>query len=799
LSHRSCYGAVEDVNNYGLSLSDNHVTNRTNTEGKPVNYYAHTAEDEFGNRLPPECWQLLHVHLRNVADLASEFATPLGSSARAEAELAGLLHDLGKYAEKFQSRLRNPAIHGINHCAAGTTHAAALKAWAVAFAADGHHTGIPAKNEADLGTPLRQTVSSFADAIRRLELTGQCPEDIATLLSRFNQDGLSLPPFSPRAIGKEQRFEEAFRTRMIFSCLVDADFRDTEEHFDASQTAQRIVPDLHPERALQILRQCLDAKPAAGPVNALRKQLLHDCLTAAAKSPGLFTLTAPTGSGKTLSSLAFALQHIVHHNAALVESDPRRFRRVIVVIPFTSIIEQTARVYRELFEPVFGADYVLEHHSAVAPRERKEDQGRDSEDERLRRARLAAENWASPLVVTTNVQFFQSLFSNRPSDCRKLHNIGRTVVLFDEVQTLPTRLVPSLLSGVSLFVRDYGVSAVFMTATQPAFATAGKALPYDWQPVEISSNPGAMAETLRRTHIQLPEPREEMSWPDLAAKLTAVPQSLCVVNTTKDARELFRLVQADEPKSAFHLSARLCPAHRQEKLQAIRAQLADGKPCRLVSTQLIEAGVDVDFPVAFRALGPLDSIIQSAGRCNREGRQPEPCPVIVFRPKDGGRLPKSYEQVMKITESFLARFAEAQSRIHQPSFYAEYFAELYGLLGPESRQDDPVFAASEEFNFPKAAQECQLVGKETRAVLVKWKRGAELAEKLRIQKHLTAAECREAQRYCVNLYQHEFIEAQRKDKGYIYQPAEDWNFWVWNSDYDDHLGLGHVDSISFVQ
>jgi CRISPR-associated helicase Cas3/CRISPR-associated endonuclease Cas3-HD len=761
-----------------------------------MGYYAHTAERTDGSSDPDTSrWQPLRDHLRNVAGLAREFAAPIGLEP--EAELAGLLHDLGKYAERFQLRLRTPAVHGINHWAAGTAHAAALKAWAVAFAADGHHTGIPALNEAETGMPLRQTVSSFADASRRLELTGQCLEDTTALMSRFHQDGLALPPFSPRAVGKEQRFQEALRTRMLFSCLVDADFLDTEKHFDASQTAERGMPRLQPERALQVLRQCLNFKPVGGPVNALRKQLLNDCWSAAAKPPGLFTLTAPTGSGKTLSSLAFALQHIVNHNAALAETDPRRFHRVIVVIPFTSIIEQTARVYRELFEEAFTPDYVLEHHSAVAPRERKEDQGCDAEEERLRRARLAAENWASPLVVTTNVQFFQSLFSNRPSDCRKLHNIGRSVVLFDEVQTLPTRLVPSLLSSVGLLVRDYGVSAVFMTATQPAFATAGKALPYDWQPVEISSNPGAMAKTLRRTRIELPKPQEGISWPDLAGKLTAVPQSLCVVNTTKDARELFGLVQASEPEAAFHLSARLCPAHRQQKLQGIRTKLADGKPCRLVSTQLIEAGVDVDFPIAFRALGPLDSIIQTAGRCNREGHQSEPCPVIVFRPKNGGHLPRGYEQVMKITESFLCRFAEAQSRIHQPSFYAEYFAELYGLLGPESRQDDPVFAASEEFNFPKAAQECQLVGNETRAVLVKWKRGAELAGKLEKQKHLTAAECGEAQRYSVNLYQSKFFDAQAK--GYIYQPAQDWNFWVWNSDYDDNLGLGHLDASAFCQ
>jgi CRISPR-associated endonuclease/helicase Cas3 len=765
--------------------------------GKPVKYYAHTAVGEIETPLPESSgqWQPLAAHLTNVADLAGRFAAPL--KLENEATLVGLLHDLGKYADRFQARLRNPAIHGINHWAAGASYAASVKASAVAFASDGHHTGIPALNETDAGTSLRQTISKFTDKNLRLELTGNCPEDAATLLAQFHQDGLRLPPFSPRAVQKDQRFEEALRTRMLFSCLVDADFLDTEKHFDVSQTESRVVPDLDAERVLQKLQNYLASKSGDGDVNELRKNLLNDCLRAAAKPSGLFTLTAPTGSGKTLSSLAFALQHIVHHNACLEENDPRRFRRVIVVIPFTSIIEQTARVYRELFEPVFGPDFVLEHHSAVAPRERKEDQGRDAENERLRRARLAAENWASPLVVTTNVQFFQSLFSNLPSDCRKLHNIGRSVVLFDEVQTLPTRLVPSLLSGVSLLVRDYGVSAIFMTATQPAFAAAGKALPYAWQPVEISSNPGAMAETLKRTRIELPEPREELSWPDLAAKLTAVPQSLCVVNTTKDARELFRLVHSAEPNSAFHLSARLCPAHRQEKLNVIRAQLADGKPCRLVSTQLIEAGVDVDFPVAFRALGPLDSIIQTAGRCNREGREAEPCPVIVFRPKDGGHLPKGYEQVMKITESFLARFSEAQSRIHQPSFYAEYFAELYGLLGPESRSHDPVFAASEEFNFPKAAQECQLVGKETRAVLVKWQRGAELADKLRTQKHLTAAECREAQRYSVNLYQDEFFDSQAK--GYIYQPAEDWNFWVWNSDYDENLGLGHLDANNFCQ
>ncbi|MCC6354443.1 MAG: CRISPR-associated helicase Cas3' [Verrucomicrobiae bacterium] len=770
--------------------------------GKEVKFYAHTAVDDSGKALPEGSgrWQPLAEHLRNVADLAADLAKPLGLCV--EAELAGLLHDLGKYAARFQARLRNPAIHGINHWAAGASHAAALKAWAVAFSSDGHHTGLPALNDNASGPPLRQTVNAFAEGRLRSELTGQCPESTDELLDRFNQDGLALPVFSPKAIS--DKFAEALRARMIFSCLVDADFLDTEAHFDPRRARSRSVPELHPEQAYDLLDKALSLKPAIGQVNALRRQLLADCLRAADRQPGLFTLTAPTGSGKTLSSLAFALKHISKHNAQLPAGHPDRLRRVIVVIPYTSIIEQTARVFRELFEGTLGSDYILEHHSAVAPREHRGNRAVDAEEEPLRRARLAAENWASPLVVTTNVQFFESLFSNRPSDCRKLHNIGRSVVLFDEVQTLPPRLMPSLLSAVRLLTRDYGVTAVFMTATQPAFASVSAALPYDWNPVAISTNETGLADALRRTRIELPSADSTTAWPELARRIVAGPQSLCVVNTTKDARELFRLVRDLKPDAAFHLSARMCPVHRQEKLAEIRRRLDPeaNEPCRLISTQLIEAGVDVDFPTAFRALGPLDSIIQTAGRCNREGRDPEPCPVIVFRPMEVRLPPGAYALATAKTAEFLSRHPDAA--LHHPGTYREYFAELYKLIGPEKAEADAVFKLSTDFNFPAAADACRLVGSETRAVLVKgWRnregrdRGAEIAEKLHRERHLTADECREAQRYSVNLYQGEFLGAQAS--GYIYQPADGWNFWVWNSDYDDNLGLGHLDARSFVQ
>lgn len=753
-----------------------------------MQFYAHTANDDFGKKVPESSgnWQPLSVHLRNVADLARRFAAPIGFAD--EAELAGLLHDLGKYAKRFQQRLKSPAtVSGVNHWAAGTFAANQFKQRPAAFVVDGHHTGLPAFSDTTHGESLQQTLLKFTDAPSRKGLTS-CPESSDELLALLKADGITLP--TPPTARYPDAFANAMRTRMLFSCLVDADFLDTEQHFDTTISPLRTVPDLQPERALEILTAQLGNFSKEGAVNQSRARLLNDCLAASQKQPGLFTLTAPTGSGKTLASLAFALSHIVQHNARLAPDDPRRFCRIIVVIPFTSIIEQTARVYRELFQDAFGDDYVLEHHSSVAPEESDRKCDDDSVSTSIRRARLAAENWASPLVVTTNVQFFHSLFAHKPSPCRKLHHIGRSIVLFDEVQTLPPRLVPSLLSGVQCLVRDYGASAVFMTATQPAFASAQPALPYLWNPVEISSQPEAMADALRRTRIELPEQGATLTWQALATQMNEQNQGLCVVNTIADARNLFGLLPTE---GRFHLSARLCPAHRQKKLKEIRELLAAGKPCRLISTQLIEAGVDVDFPIAWRALGPLDSIIQTAGRCNREGRHEQPCPVTVFRPADGGRLPKGYEQIMQITETFL--HGRDASNLQLPATYADYFSRLYSITGRDNAEADPVFKCSTAFDFPGAAKECRLIEDNTRAVLVQWEKGAELYKKLKAQRHLTSTDCRIAQRYSVNLYMGEFQKALTH--GWVYQPVPEWELYVWNSKYNDDLGAIHPSNEDF--
>lgn len=778
-----------------------------------MNYYAHTSEDSEGQTLytlkdgrqttkKPHLseladgqvgWQALKTHLVNVADKARNFAEPLGLAE--EAHRAGLLHDLGKYGHAFQSRLRGYGSR-INHWTAGAFEAYRAKAHAASFAIDGHHKGIPAVAELQ---NLVRTYQQSSD-LSQFGITETCAE----LAGRACGDGVTLPT-APSAEQFSKCFASALHTRFLFSCLVDADFLDTEAHFKPAKAAMRCAPILRAEDDLEALLTFLRSKPADGDVNRRRHELLKACLSKAVSAPGLFTLTAPTGSGKTFSTLAFALQHIVHHNQCLSIGDPRRFRRIIVVIPYTTVIEQTAREYRKVFEPQSGSDYVLEHHSAVAPRPTESDRDRDAEEGRLRRARLAAENWDAPIVVTTSVQFFESLFSNRPSDCRKLHNIAYSVVIFDEVQTLPPKLVPSLLSAVNLLVRDFGVTAVFGTATQPAFECAGSAILGEWKPTPITSDAGALAETMRRTRIEIAPQERLMTWQEVAAAVLQPDQPhqvLCVVNTTKDARTLFQLLK-ESPLSVhcFHLSSRMCAAHRQYKLKEICRRLNPdvNEPCLLVSTQLIEAGVDIDFPVVWRALGPLDSIIQSAGRCNREGRFSEARPVFVFRPANGGVPRGAYEIAMKRTEAFLAANPGIENKLHLPETYRAYFACLYRDLGCESPDQDRVYAASKELKFPDAAEACRLIGDETRGVVVpmhdegslgSWaSEGAELIKAVRSQHYLDGTLARKCQRFTVNLYQREFDRAERE--GVITPLTPDKSVYVWSSKYSEDLGATH--------
>ncbi|MEY4195705.1 MAG: hypothetical protein RLZZ226_2073, partial [Pseudomonadota bacterium] len=560
-------------------------------------------------------------HLSGVARLAEQFAVAAGTEA--EARLAGLLHDLGKYADRFQKRLEGQD-QGLDHWSLGA-HLALYqyRSAAAALAIQGHHIGLQSLSRDDLL------------AINPQKLTENHPQglalseaDPALLKARLQADGLiPTTPEMPLISGTlKSGFDTMLDIRLLFSALVDADFIDTEAHFQGGREGKRYRPEgltLHAETALQRvlahIHHLATQTRADSRVATVRQTVLDASLASAEQQPGLFTLTAPTGSGKTLAMLAFALAHAARHG----------LRRVILVVPYLSIIEQTAAIYRDLL----GADAVLEHHSLAGLG--AEDRATDDEDEagqsRERRRRLLAENWDAPIVITTSVQMLESLFSNRPSACRKLHRLAGSVILFDEVQTLPTGLVLPTLATLSHLACRYQASVVFATATQPAFEHLHERVQTHvaggWQPRPIVPNPERLFSPLRRVKRHWNSPDEPLSWPDLAAQLREARQVLCIVNLKRQAKTLWEMLDDDD---SFHLSTNLCAAHRQRVLTEVRRRLRDDEPVRLIATQCVEAGVDVDFPVVFRAYGPLEAIIQAEGRCNREGRRSEPGDMHIF-------------------------------------------------------------------------------------------------------------------------------------------------------------------------
>ncbi len=567
-------------------------------------FYAHSLPGR-----PPEAWQPLEEHLENVARLARSFAEPFGAGDWAH--LAGLWHDLGKFSEAFQRYLRRHpegdyhadelGLDGdrdgpgrrTDHTTAGAQHAVnalPVLGHLLAYPIAGHHAGLldAIAEGACLDTRLKKRVEPWGHGLSSLPEVGRpsLPEHLRQVLERRAEDPSGAA------------FSIAFFVRMLFSCLVDADFLDTERFMDPERATVR--PGW-PEDILRRMENALDAHvnglPALdSPVNRQRRNVREACLEAAAEPPGLFSLTVPTGGGKTLSSLAFALRHALEHGLA----------RIIYVIPFTSIIEQNAAVFRRVFRPIVASgvpDPVVEHHSAL-------DSGRET-----MASRLSAENWDAPLVVTTSVQFYESLFANRTSRCRKLHNLARSVIILDEVQKIPVDSLAPCLLALRELSTGYGASVVLCTATQPAVHRR-RGFPIGLEGVrEIVPDPPSLYRALKRVRI---EDLGQLTDHDLAERLRNHHQVLCIVNTRNHARELFQLLAGED--ETIHLSAAMCPEHRAVVLDEVRRRLARGEACRVVSTQLVEAGVDVDFPVVYRSLAGLDSIAQAAGRCNRNGR-----------------------------------------------------------------------------------------------------------------------------------------------------------------------------------
>lgn len=712
--------------------------------------------------------QELSDHSQQVADNAASFAMPFGGEKLAY--LAGILHDIGKFNPAFQHYLleaeKNPQAHlrGPDHKGAGACLARTLGMNDLSFLVAGHHGGLPAKKELQEWLREREADPAVHEAIGRAQ-----------------NALLALQPVTPLALPSYVRteLEEELFLRMLFSALVDADYLDTERHFNVDKAEARDgflrLADLRP--SFEANQRELTGK-ARDRVNGVRDEVYRACLNAALLPRGFFRLTVPTGGGKTRSSLAFALKHTQQHN----------LRRIIYAIPFTSITDQTAGEFRK----IFGERAILEHHSAVALK----DQDKPTEQEI--QAQLAAENWDASLIVTTTVQLFESLMARSTSACRKLHNIAGSVIILDEVQTLPTNLLAPILDVLSQLVAHYQVTVVLCTATQPALETVAPAGFAELENIrEIVPNPAHLFAGLKRVEYSWSPDGEVWSWERVSATMREERQALAIVNTRKDAMAL--LAALDDPE-ALHLSTWMCGAHRKRVLAEARVRLQGGVPCRLVSTQVIEAGVDVSFPLVLRALGPLDSIVQAAGRCNRNGELPVPGRVIVFEPEDGGMPPGSY----RIGTGETRRIMRMDGfDFHDPAVYRCYFERYYDKVDPDEKKIQPLRRA---FDYPEVAAAFQMIGEDTLpAIVERYEEGggvqpaSGLLEKLLKDPGHRRERFRALQPYMVSLRRSEMVRAEKR--GLAEVVTEMPGLYVWRGEYDPVRGIdpnGYIDAAHLV-
>ena len=692
-------------------------------------YIAHVKQNE------KEEWiaQDLSDHLEGTAKRAAKFANKFGNSDWAY--FIGLLHDLGKFHPDWQKYIRlrsgydsEAHIEGapgkINHSTAGAVHAfeTLAKAHPIArifgYTIAGHHAGLPDWYPDEAGGDLQNRVMDPINGILRngeLEEINKIPEARKVISAPLPK---SAPPFAQKGKSNRQDERRHLWVRMLFSCLVDADYLDTEEFMDPEKFMRRTG-----NHSLSELKARFDAfmekkvsQSSKSPINLKRAQVLELCRKKSNLPPGFFSLTVPTGGGKTLSSMGFALEHALAHGK----------KRIVMAIPYTSIIEQTAKVLKygtDMDEEIlslakedflFGEEAVIEHHSNLDP------------EKETAKNRLASENWDAPVVVTTNVQLFESLFASRASACRKLHNLVNTVVILDEAQMLPPEYLKPILSALKVLVEDYGVTVLFCTATQPAFSgTVGSSqTKFEGIPecIEIIDDPESLYKDLKRVEIKLPDTDVVSTWEEISEELNRYEQVLCIVNTRRDCRDL----HAQMPEGTVHLSALMCGEERSEVISEIKKRLVGGTPIRVISTQLVEAGVDIDFPVVFRAMGGLDSIAQAAGRCNREGKL---CAkggmgqVIVFSP------PKSSPPGLLRKGEDAAKTLIRTKKMEDlsPDLFREYFEIYFDSLNDLDKPDFESRLKNEadefKFQFRTFSRDFNLIDNTRQKPVIIWYKG----------------------------------------------------------------------------
>ena len=687
-------------------------------------------------------------HLSGVANLAERFANEFGMGSWGR--VLGLLHDKGKERKAFQDYIKKNSGYD-STIQYPTEHTHAFVGGVIAKSLYG-------KAATDL--LCNQIVSHHTGLHDYYEMDGILNKEIPLGVNQsVEKIGLNKPPFALDL----KDFNHL--SRMLFSCLVDADYLDTELFMD-EESARKRINDIKLESLLPLLETYIDnlqTCSAESEVNAIRRLVQERCVSTADMAKGFYSLTVPTGGGKTLSSLVWALRHAVHNG----------MKRIIIAIPYTSIIVQTASILKK----IFGEDSVLEHHSNFDPQSVKK--------EFRHKAKLATENWDYPIVVTTNVQLFESMFSNKPSDCRKLHNIVNSVIILDEVQTLPTDYLQPIVDALKSYQRMFGISVLFTTASQPVLSgliegckprAAFKGID---NIMEIIPKEYALHDRLRRVRLDIDNTGSK--YDEIANRLSRHDKVLCIVNTRNDAREIFKCL----PKEGLtiHLSRMMCPRHISKAIQEIKQALSDNSETviRVVATQLIEAGVDIDFPVVYRQEAGLDSILQAAGRCNREGKL-DIATTYVFS------LSVEHKLYGSIIDANNARLNMVNvNDWFAPETMTEYFRQLYCRKETFDKKDlKTLLYKPTEMCFAEAAKEFKLIEETGKTVYVNMDDSLELVERLK-NDGITYSLMKKLSQYSVNIHERDFLKLL--SYGAIEEVIE--GIYVVNdqAQYDENIGL----------
>lgn len=705
-------------------------------------YYAHTIENK-----PESEWHNLACHLKDTAEIAASFAHSV--HYKDIFRLAGYLHDLGKYQPAFQKYLREGGRRGsVPHASWGAAYSLMLKNQEIAFAIDGHHKGLPDKSEAQMDlAPFRKgDVAGFDDVVRAFTDDNHIEE---------SQKQVAMPTFAS--------LDREIFVRYMFSALTDADWLNTEKACNPQLSSKREHKSLDYDDCITKIVKSIQNKPKKGELNALRCKAREFALSRAHMPVGFFSMNLPTGMGKTLASVSWALEHSKHN----------KLKRIIVVLPFINIIDQTASILKD----IFGEEYILEHHSGNNDEITINEDMHDHDSWK----RLACENWDYPMIITTTVQFFESIFSNRPGKCRKIHNIAESVVIFDEVQSLPKEIIIPTLTILGNMLSVMNTSFLFCTATLPAFEKRES-----FNGIEsitpLVENPEELFHKTRRVEyipVNEYEPVEFNEIIDLAVKQGH--SVLSVFNTKKAALEFYNTAAESQSwEKLYHLSTGMCPIHRKLVIQDIRNDLKNKTKILVSSTQLVEAGVDFDFPCVFREIAPLESIIQSAGRCNREGLLGEYGKVFLFCLLDASMPDRQYRTAAGFA---LDMINENPDSLYDHSFYHEYYKKFVGLfIDGDARK---INKSRENFDFKTVGETYRIIDKATRGLFVYNYNddSKQLIDDIQRRQYLSRDDFRKMQGYTVQVYEN-FIF---KNKDSIVETSH--GVLIWYGGYDEKRGI----------